>query len=292
MGARHPAQVLAALRGAALYCPEAPMVTVEVDPVRVESRLAAGEIGCSRCGGVLGGWGHARARWITGVDGPLRPRQARCRSCRATHVLLPVTVLLRRAYAAERIWAALRARASGWGHRRIGAAIRVPAATARGWLRRASDRLEALRVWFLQVAVSAGVDVAIPNGSGCGWRDALAAVEAAAAAIISRFGAIGLLGAVTPPQVVVAASGGRLLAPGWTAASDHGDATRIAPEVLRYQNHALDAAAIVAELVALPASSDTSTSEPPSSVCATTSLRSTTPSVTTTRRCWRWATSC
>jgi len=36
------------------------MVTVEVDPVRVESRLAAGEIGCPRCGGVLGGWGHAR----------------------------------------------------------------------------------------------------------------------------------------------------------------------------------------------------------------------------------------
>jgi hypothetical protein len=31
------------------------MVTVEVDPVRVESRLAAGEIGCPGCGGVLVG---------------------------------------------------------------------------------------------------------------------------------------------------------------------------------------------------------------------------------------------
>jgi hypothetical protein len=30
------------------------MVTVEVDPVRVESRLAAGEIACPCCGGVLG----------------------------------------------------------------------------------------------------------------------------------------------------------------------------------------------------------------------------------------------
>jgi hypothetical protein len=34
------------------------VVTVEVDPVRVESRLAAGGIGCPTCGdGVLGGWG-------------------------------------------------------------------------------------------------------------------------------------------------------------------------------------------------------------------------------------------
>ena len=46
------------------------MVTVEVDPVRVESRLAAGEIGCPRGGdGVLTGWGHARSRWIDGLAG-------------------------------------------------------------------------------------------------------------------------------------------------------------------------------------------------------------------------------
>src|SRR4029077_15361233 len=126
------------------------MVTVEVDPVRVESRLAAGEIGCPRCGeGVRAGWGRARARWIEGLAGSLRPRRARCRSCRATHVLLPVTVLLRRAYAAERIWAALSARSNGAGHRRIGAALSMPAATVRGWLRRAARRLEAIRVWFL-----------------------------------------------------------------------------------------------------------------------------------------------
>ncbi|MBX8689175.1 helix-turn-helix domain-containing protein, partial [Mycobacterium sp. 20091114027_K0903767] len=34
------------------------MVTVEADLVSVESRLAAGEIGCPSCAdGVLGGWG-------------------------------------------------------------------------------------------------------------------------------------------------------------------------------------------------------------------------------------------
>jgi transposase-like protein len=206
------------------------MVTVEVDPVRVESRLAAGEIGCPRCGeGVLAGWGHARARWIEGLADSLRPRRARCRSCRATHVLLPVTVLLRRAYAAERIWAALSARSNGAGHRRIGAALSMPAATVRGWLRRAARRLEAIRVWFLGVAVTAGVDVRIPDTCGCAWRDALAAVATATGAIRFRFGPAGLFGAVMPARVAAAASGGRLLAPGWPGLCDRGDATPVAP---------------------------------------------------------------
>ena len=192
------------------------MVTVEVDPVRVESRLAAGAIGCPSCGdGVLGGWGFARARRIEGLADPVRPRRARCRSCAVTHVLLPVTLLLRRAYAAERVWAVLVARAAGLGHRRIAAAVRVPAATVRGWLRRAGARLEVVRSWFLGVAVAAGVDVAIPDSAGCGWKDAVAAVATAAAAIVSRFGPVGVLGVVTPAAVAVAASGARLLAPGW-----------------------------------------------------------------------------
>jgi hypothetical protein len=192
------------------------MVTVEVDPVRVESRLAGGGIGCPTCrDGVLGGWGYARARQVEGLSDPVRPRRARCRACLVTHVLLPVTVLLRRAYAAERIWAALTARAAGAGHRRIGASLKVPAATVRGWLRRAAERLEAVRSWFLGMAVTAGVDVRIPDGTGCGWRDVLAAVATATAVIRYRFGAGGLDGTVTPEQVAVAASGGRLLAPGW-----------------------------------------------------------------------------
>lgn len=206
------------------------MVTVEADPVRVESRLTAGGIACPACGGgVLGGWGYARTRRIAGMTDPVRPRRARCRACAVTHVLLPVTVLLRRAYAAERIWAVLTARADGSGHRRIGASLGVPAATVRGWLRRAAQRLEAIRSWFLGVAVTAGVDVRIPDTSGCAWRDALAAVATATAAIRFRFGAAGLLGAVTPARVAAAASSGRLLAPGWPGLPDRGDATPVAP---------------------------------------------------------------
>jgi hypothetical protein len=147
----------------------------------------------------------------------------------AAHVLLPVTVLLRRAYAAERIWAVFTARSEGSGHRRIAAGLGVPAATARGWLRRAAQRLEQMGVWFITVAVSAGVDVRIPDSAGCAWRDALAAVAVATAAIRFRFGPAGLLGAVTPERVVVAASGGRLLAPGWPMLPDRGDATPVAP---------------------------------------------------------------
>jgi len=138
-----------------------------------------------------------------------------------------VTVVVRRAFGAEQMCTALTARADGWGHRRIGAVIQVPAATVRGWLRRAADRLEAIRGWFVTVAVRAGVDVAIPDGAGCAWRDVLAAVELATTAIRFRFGAVGLVGAVTPGAVAVAASGGRLLAPGWPAA---GGATRVAPD--------------------------------------------------------------
>ena len=72
--------------------------------------------------------------------------------------------------------------------------------------------MEALRAWFVGVAVTAGVDVRIPDQSGCPWWDAPAAVEAATAAITSRFGAAGLLGVVTPVWLAVAASSGRLLA--------------------------------------------------------------------------------
>lgn len=206
------------------------MVTVEADLVHVESRLTAGQIGCPACSqGVLGAWGFARARRVAGLAGPVRPRRARCRSCLVTHVLLPVTVLLRRAHAAERLWTSLAARAEGFGHRRIAARLNVPAATVRGWLRRARGRLESMRTWFLGVAVRTGIDVAIPDGLGCPWCDLVAAVAAAAAAIRQRFGSAGLLGAVTPQQVMVAVSGGRLLAPGWPPVPSVADSNTSCP---------------------------------------------------------------
>ena len=151
------------------------MVTVEVDPVRVESRLAAGELRCPSCpDGVLAGWGFARSRRVMGLADPVRPRRSRCRGCAVTHVLLPVSLLLRRAYSAELIWAVLKAKAAGEGHRRIATAVGIPGCTVRRWLRVLGRRAEAVRQWFLSVAVSAGVDVSIPAATGtplgCGGR--------------------------------------------------------------------------------------------------------------------------
>ena len=211
---------------------EASMVTVEVDPVFVESRLSAGEIACPCCpAGVLGGWGHARARVIAGAGERIHPRRARCRSCRVTHVLLPVSLLLRRAYLAEWVWAALVARALGAGHRTIARQLVVPDSTVRGWLRAMGGRLEAVRVWFVSVALVVGVDVTVPTASGSGWVDALAAVGWARVALIGRFGAGSVLGAVTATKVAVAASAGRLLTPGWPPVSGAAGATRTGPAI-------------------------------------------------------------
>lgn len=191
------------------------MLIVEGDQARVESRLVAGRIDCPECSGGLRPWGWARPRRVHGIGGVLRPRRARCAGCLLTHVLLPVTVLLRRGYAVEVIGAALAARARGLGHRPIGEALGVPAATVRGWLRAMRARLEPVLLSLLQVAARAGVDWVVPKSRGCPWRNLLAALATARQAVTARFGVFGVLGPVTAWQVAVACSGGRLLAPGW-----------------------------------------------------------------------------
>jgi hypothetical protein len=85
----------------------------------------------------------------------------------------------------------------------------------RGWLRVMGARLEAVRTRLLQVAHRAGVDQVVPKALGSAWRDVLAALGAATAAVTGRFGVFGVLGPVTAWQVAVACSAGRLLAPGW-----------------------------------------------------------------------------
>ncbi len=187
------------------------MVTVEADQARVESRLAAGLLRCPGCRGALRRWGWARQRRVHGLPAPVRPRRARCGSCGATHVLLPVTLLSRRGWSA----AAVVLRGSEAGHRSAAAAVGVSATTVRGWLRRLGGRLAAARDAFTSIAVAFGVDVRPPDGLGCPWRDLLAAVGMAVSAVRGRFGGRGLLGAVTGWQVAVAGSGGLLLAPGW-----------------------------------------------------------------------------
>lgn len=208
------------------------MVTVEVDGGRVEARLVSGGIGCPCCvGGVLARWGYARSRPIVGEADRVRPRRARCRGCGVTHVLLPVSLLLRRAYPAMVVFSALIAKAQGAGFRRIAEGLGVPDSTVRGWLRAMAARLDPVRVWFLGTAFLVGVDVRVPDTAGSGWGDALAAIAVATAAITKRFGAMGLLGTVTAAGVAVAGSGGRLLSPGWPGLPAATLATPIDPGV-------------------------------------------------------------
>jgi hypothetical protein len=110
------------------------MLTVGVDRGVVETALCGGVLRCpaAGCGQRLGPWGSARERGVRGV-GRLMPRRARCTSCRRTHVLLPASVLLRRADAVTVIGVALLAKASGCGHRRVAELVGRPVTTVRGW---------------------------------------------------------------------------------------------------------------------------------------------------------------
>lgn len=197
------------------------MVTVEVDAAGVERRLGEGRIECPGCGGRLAGWGRARPRVVRGLDRVQRlvPRRARCRDCGATHVLLPVFVLVRRADAVEVVGAALEARAGGAGVRAIAAGLGRPMETVRGWLRRMSGRLEPARGWFTAVAVRVSIDPVPPGPAGSAWADLVTAIAAAARAVRDRFGSTPSLRG--PGWVWLAAgamSSGRLLAPSWPGA--------------------------------------------------------------------------
>jgi hypothetical protein len=193
------------------------MLTVGVDAAEVERRLVTGGLTCPGCEGELAGWGHARTRVIRGVAGRLRvrPRRARCRGCEATHVLLPLGVLLRRADAAGVVGAAITAKAAGLGARPIAGLLGRPLETVREWLRRFAGRVEAVRGWFTGLLCAVAPDPVLPTPAGSAWTDAVAAIQAAAAAVVTRFAVTG----VTVWQVIGAVSAGRLLAPGWPTGS-------------------------------------------------------------------------
>jgi hypothetical protein len=203
------------LREGRLFALGGAVVTVEADVDRVERRLAAGELSCPLCGGLLAGWGRARPRQVRGPDGPVElcPRRSRCTGCGVTHVLLPVAALLRRADTAAVIVSALAAKAQrGFGFRRIAAELARPAETVRGWLRRFADRAEAVRSVFTVWLAAVDPDPVMPDPAGGGvFADAVMAVAAVASAVRSRFS----LPRVSLAEIAVAVSGGRLLAPGW-----------------------------------------------------------------------------
>jgi transposase-like protein len=183
------------------------MTTVSGDPARVESELAAGTLACPGCGGQLAPWGWARQRQIGrgGQRERVRPRRSICRSCGVTHVLLPMSMLLRRGDFAELIGRALELRAAGLGQRPIAVAVEVSRSTVRGWLSRFGDVADQVRAHLVRWALWLDPGLVRIEPSGSGFADAVAAVAVAGETAADRLG-IGCRWSFAS-----AATGGRLL---------------------------------------------------------------------------------
>jgi hypothetical protein len=184
------------------------------DPGQAETDLAGGMLTCPSCTGPLQPWGHARARTVrdhgTSVVA-LRPRRARCRSCRGTHVLLPAVVAPRRADTTAVIGSALQASARGTGYRRIATQLARPLSTVRRWIRAVRDpaHVEWLRtqgmVWLARVDLDV-INTLGPQATRLG--DALTALAAAALTLRAR-----VVPHVSPWTLIGQITHGRLVGP-------------------------------------------------------------------------------
>jgi len=200
------------------------MLTVGNNGVGVEELLGSGLLSCPGCGGRLAGWGHAvRRRVFTAGRIPVavRPRRARCGSCRVTHVLLPAWLLARRCDGAAVIGDMLARAARGQGFRGIAAASGVPEDTVRGRLRRFRSSAGRVREFFTRLAGALAVDPVPLDPAGSPLGDAVVAVAAASAAARGRWP--GML-AVTGWELAAAVTLGSLLSPVVSFASVQADA--------------------------------------------------------------------
>ena len=167
------------------------MLIVCTEQAQMEAELVGGLLGCPSCRAVLGPWGHARERVLRCAAGDrrFRPRRARCRGCRRTHVLLPLTVLVRRQDEIAVIGAAIEAKVlAGQGFRRIAEQLGASPITVRGWLRRFAERAELIRSHFTRCAVALDSELGPVLPAGSGVADALEAIAVAVRAWVLRFG--------------------------------------------------------------------------------------------------------
>jgi transposase-like protein len=160
-------------------------------------------------------WGRTRGRAVAGPQGTAMVRldRARCRSCRATHVVLPASLVAGRCYPLGVIGAALAAAGAGAGSGAVAAQLGVPAGTVRSWLRRARSNAEQLYRFGVQTVVALDPELLPTTPRATALGDALQALAAAAVAVIRRF---------TPDQparlwpVINVLTRGRLLAPSFS----------------------------------------------------------------------------
>jgi Domain of unknown function (DUF6431) len=118
-----------------------------VDVQAVGRMLRAGGLSCPSCGGRLRVWTVARPRALATADGSLVelvPDRGRCRSCGATHVVLPAWYVPRRAYVVEVVGSVLLAGVRGESRRGIAARLGLPGGTVASWLTAASKAATSL----------------------------------------------------------------------------------------------------------------------------------------------------
>lgn len=135
-------------------------------------------------------------------------------------MLLPVSLLVRRADTVAVIGAALVRAAQGVGHRRIAVWLGRSEATVRGWLRRFRMRAGPLREAFTALLCAVDADPVLPAPAGSVMADAVAAILAAAGAAARRWsvspalsGPLTEVFTVSPWLVASAVTSGRLLTP-------------------------------------------------------------------------------
>ncbi len=184
-------------------------MTVGLDGAAVENDLLSGRLGCPAvgCEAALGPWGSARERIVRGA-GRLLPRRGRCRGCRRTQVLLPASVLLRRADAATVIGLALLAKAAGAGHRQVAARLGLPCSTVRGWLRRLVSVAERVLAVLAGAAAQLGAEFVPPAPTADPVAAVVEMLGAFATAMARRLG-----GSCSAWRLAAVVTGGRLLVP-------------------------------------------------------------------------------
>lgn len=196
------------------------MLTVGKDAVEVERKLTGGLLSCPLCQGRLAPWSRARSRMVFG-EGRLRwrltPRRSRCTGCGVTHVLLPVSLLVRRRDEIGVIGAALHLAGEGVGCVAIAESLGRPVGLVRGWVARLAGRSEQVRVVFTRLVVALDPDPPPIEPSGGPVADAVRAIVAAATAVGSAFAGRRVF-TVSPWELASAVTSGSLLAPVLTAA--------------------------------------------------------------------------
>lgn len=179
------------------------MLIVGVFAAEVEEMLHSGfgpglssAMTCPACDGALSSWGGYRRRVRTGgIVVVLLIARVRCRVCGVTHALLPDFLLARRRDIASHVVFALEGAAGGRGWRPLCAALGVPGATVRGWLRRLRHQAPARAALFWRLSGALGEDAprAPPALSLLGglWQAMTLAHRAASRAIgVAQVGAV------------------------------------------------------------------------------------------------------